>query len=525
MGTADKYELLERIGTGGMAEIWKGRVRGPSGFEKVVAIKRILPHLLDDERLIAMLIGEAKLVAGLQHPNIVQVFAFEVTGDGEHFITMEYVSGCNLLELLQTHGPLDERLAAYVGLQICAALGYAHDYKDADGKPCHLVHRDVSPQNVLLSEQGVVKITDFGIAKIATQLEQTQAGMVKGKLTYMSPEQARGDVLDLRTDLFSLGVLLAFALTGKRMWTSSGAALLQEIAEYAGPGLEDLSDVPIAFRPIVDKLLQRDPADRYASAWEVEAALSEKITPAQQLEARARLAAKVRRRGPTVSSMIEEPGQDDETIGTGPSQPTLEYQSDPVVPAIVTPQELPEPREDQPTGPSRSPEISELMELPPESEFPKVREKPRPPALTPARVRALVGVLGFALVALALWLGHPWTYLAQWQAARATPAPVSPTGVPTTAKPTPKKAASRTPVPAATGRVSIHGKPWVEVWIDGNRIAGRTPIRGLVVARGKHTLGFRNDAAGFKRVVEIEVVAADELEIYVDATTGKVTFK
>ena len=220
-----RYELLDRIGVGGMAEIFRGRAVAAGGFEKPVAIKRILPHLSQDKRFVELLIAEAKVLSLLKHRNIVQIFDVGLGDDGQYFLVMEYVDGKDLgavqrgIEARRKRIPFD--LALHVGAEICEALEHAHSARAPDGKPMSLVHRDVSPSNVLLSRAGEVKLTDFGIAKRAEQ-ESTGHGAVRGKFAYISPEQARNEHIEPRSDVFSVGILLWELVTSRRLFSGLG---------------------------------------------------------------------------------------------------------------------------------------------------------------------------------------------------------------------------------------------------------------------------------------------------------------
>jgi hypothetical protein len=220
-----RYELLDRIGVGGMAEIFRGKAVAAGGFEKPVAIKRILPHLSQDKRFVELLIAEAKVLSLLKHRNIVQIFDVGLGDDGQYFLVMEYVDGNDLgavqrgLEAGRRRVPFD--LALHIVAEICEALEHAHSARAPDGKSMSLVHRDVSPSNVLLSRAGELKLTDFGIAKRAEQ-EPTGHGGVRGKFAYISPEQARNEHLDPRSDVFSVGILLWELVTGRRLFSALG---------------------------------------------------------------------------------------------------------------------------------------------------------------------------------------------------------------------------------------------------------------------------------------------------------------
>ena len=220
-----RYELLDRIGVGGMAEIFRGKAVAAGGFEKPVAIKRILPHLSQDKRFVELLIAEAKVLSLLKHRNIVQIFDVGLGDDGQYFLVMEYVDGKDLgriqrgLETRRGRIPFD--LALHIGAEICEALEHAHSARSPDGKSMSLVHRDVSPSNVLMSRAGEVKLTDFGIAKRAEH-EPTRHGAVRGKFAYISPEQARNEHLDPRSDVFPVGILLWELVTNRRLFSGLG---------------------------------------------------------------------------------------------------------------------------------------------------------------------------------------------------------------------------------------------------------------------------------------------------------------
>jgi serine/threonine protein kinase len=265
------YYLLEKIAVGGMAELFKAKQRGVHNFQKIVAIKRILPHLSDNDEFVTMFIDEAKLAAQLTHPNIVQIFDLG-KASGAYYIAMEYVDGRDLRSLLRRvreyQLPFPEQVAAYVAAKVAQALDYAHRKRGMNDKELKLVHRDISPQNILLSSEGAVKLVDFGIAKAATKSTQTMAGALKGKLLYMSPEQALGQPLDARSDIYSLGLVLFELLTGERCFQAdSELGVLEKVR------LGRVADVK-AFNPLISdemvtilhKALTKSVEQRYASA-------------------------------------------------------------------------------------------------------------------------------------------------------------------------------------------------------------------------------------------------------------------
>ncbi len=279
-----KYELLRKIGSGGMAEIYKARMSGPGGFEKIVVIKKILPSLDSNEDFIAMFVAEAKLTATLQHANIVQIFELGDV-DGQHYIAMEHVDGHDLLQVLRRCRELDRlippELAVYIIAELCKGLHHAHNARDARGNPLDIIHRDVSPSNVLISRDGEVKIMDFGVARARRAgARQTRTGVLKGKMGYMSPEQVVGDPFDHRVDIFSLGILLFESLTSRRLFLADTE--LKTLIRIRDVQIEDrvLSHspwLPPRLRPILRKGLARLPQDRYASALEMHDALVEEL--------------------------------------------------------------------------------------------------------------------------------------------------------------------------------------------------------------------------------------------------------
>ena len=273
-----KYLLVDKIGTGGMAELYLAKQTGLKGFEKVIAIKRILPHLTQDTEFVNMFINEAKLAALLSHQNIVQIFDLGNV-DGMYFIAMEYVIGKDLRTVLRkrrenkTRIPIE--LALVINSRICSGLDYAHRKKDLSGNDLNIVHRDVSPQNILISYEGEVKIVDFGIAKAASGDSETRAGVLKGKLAYMSPEQAWGKPIDRRTDVYATGIVLYEMLTGERPFKASSDFELLEKVREAGPDPPSKLNAEIypELEAIVNKALAKDPVQRYQTASEMELAL------------------------------------------------------------------------------------------------------------------------------------------------------------------------------------------------------------------------------------------------------------
>lgn len=258
-----KYFLHERLGAGGMAEVFRATYSPEGGFEKVVAIKRILPAYAEDEDFVTLFRREAELGSLLNHPNIVQVLDVGRFGD-TFFMAMEHIEGLSLRELLKNHGPLPPAVVAYIGAELAEALDYVHRRTSNEGLPLNLVHRDVNPPNILLSRIGEVKLGDFGVARAAIHVRLTQADRVRGKLGYLAPEQARGQAFDGRADLFALGLTLHEALTGRRVFQGEDASDSVRSAPppFLVPPSVHRPEVPPALDAAIMGLLQWEVADR-----------------------------------------------------------------------------------------------------------------------------------------------------------------------------------------------------------------------------------------------------------------------
>jgi len=274
-----KYQLLDKIAVGGMAELFRAKLTGVQGFEKLIAIKKILPNLSEEENLITAFIDEAKLAALLHHENIVQIYDFG-SMDEEYFIAMEFLFGKDLRTIRRTAKKRDLALGLenilYVISRICAGLDYSHNLKDLQGRPLNIIHRDINPQNILITYEGQVKIIDFGIAKAASQNTKTRENLIKGKLAYMSPEQANGRVIDHRSDIFSTGIIMYELLAVRRMFRGETMHVLSLVrdAQYDPPE-EVIPDLPPKLNDILRRALAKDPDDRYQSAGEMLADLEE----------------------------------------------------------------------------------------------------------------------------------------------------------------------------------------------------------------------------------------------------------
>ena len=275
-----RYRITDKIAAGGMAEVFKGVAESLQGFRKTVAIKRILPALTKNTKFVTMFLDEARLSLFLQHANIVQVFDIG-HADDTYFIVMEYVDGVDLKAVLEWRRRIGRRLTIgqtiYLIMEVCKGLAYAHDLVHPEtGERLCIVHRDVSPANVLISKNGEIKLADFGLAKAASQLESTDPGVVKGKMSYLSPEAARGENVDHRADIFSVGILLYEMLTSKRLFYGDTDYQTVELVRNAKipPIAAQNPEVEPEFEEICRKALARRTEDRFQSATDLQDALA-----------------------------------------------------------------------------------------------------------------------------------------------------------------------------------------------------------------------------------------------------------
>ncbi|HZI63196.1 MAG TPA: TonB family protein [Thermoanaerobaculia bacterium] len=294
-----QYTLLDRVAVGGMAEVWKARMKGVEGFQKTVAIKKILSHLTDSVDFVTMFIDEAKLAAQLTHDNIIHIYDLGKIGE-DYYIAMEYVDGKDLRSILNAARaagmPLPAPLALFIAARLASALDHAHRKRDFENRELGLVHRDVSPQNVLVGYEGEIKLCDFGIVKAVTKASKTQMGALKGKLQYMSPEQAWGKPVDARSDLFSLGAILFEMLTGRRLFAGDNEiSVLESVREGR---IDRPRDVNPAVAPEVDALvvraLAKDPDERFQSAGEMQRELERLLSALRPAPTQSDLAAFLR---------------------------------------------------------------------------------------------------------------------------------------------------------------------------------------------------------------------------------------
>ncbi|HVP62863.1 MAG TPA: protein kinase [Myxococcaceae bacterium] len=349
-----RYLLLDRINIGGMAEVWRGKVFGAGGFERLVAIKRILPNIAEDEEFISMFQDEAKISVQLTHANICQIYELNRIGPSL-YIAMEYVPGKDLRSIFERARKKGEPppvpLVCYVIGKLCEGLDYAHRKKDQHGRDLNVVHRDVSPQNILISFEGEVKVIDFGIAKAAGKVTKTQAGILKGKFGYMSPEQIRGLPLDRRSDVFAIGVCLYELLTGERLFVGeSDFQVLEKVrkAEVLPPSTYNRK-IPEALERIVLKALAKDPSDRFQYASELADELQRFLITSDSIFSRKDLmqymkstfAEEVERERARVAEYADIKAPEGMLGEGGPGVPVLSRPSGPILAAVPTPPSTP----------------------------------------------------------------------------------------------------------------------------------------------------------------------------------------
>jgi serine/threonine-protein kinase len=551
-----RYQLVRKLATGGMAEVFLARADGPMGFQKKCVLKRILPHFTDDPSFVQMFLAEARLAAELNHPNLVQIFDFGEV-DGQYFIAMEYIDGPNLRvlnrEVRQASGPMRLTIAARIITLAAEGLHFAHELKDESGRPVELVHRDISPDNVLVSRGGGVKVVDFGIAKAANQPHLTKSGMIKGKLAYMPPEQLAREPLDRRADLYALGVVLYELVSGEMPFdASSEVSIIQAVM-----GQEPLrrvnsrrGDVPPELDAIVARCLEKDPERRYRTCRELQGDLERFIQASGDVVGAGEIAALIDHAFPAelesaFSQVPSSPGTGD---GSNPAldatMPRAKSASRPSVTALrPVPDAQTEPASTAPsrTGASREPR-GRTDGLTASGQPTASTVAPSSPA--PSRVPLVIGVL------CAVALGGAVTY----GVLKANDLPVKPLAgsldagpalpkifptpislpVPDDLRPEVRDAAVLAPVDEAldagqgspvdagapapvvpvhvtppvtahqTGTLELRIRPYATVTIDG-RPVGDTPLPVQVLSVGHHKVRLVNPTLGKDVLLDVQI--------------------
>jgi len=565
--TIGRYQLLAHLASGGMAEIYLARQTGIGGFEKLVVVKKILPNLAREKVFVEMFLDEAVIAAQLNHPNVVQIYDLGQSG-ADYYIAMEYLEGESLGHLTSEGArvgkPLPPGLAAGIISQVCDGLAYAHKFEDENGKPLGIVHRDISPHNIIVLFTGVVKVVDFGIAKAASKMHQTKVGTLKGKLAYMSPEQCVSSEVDARSDVFSLGVVLWELLTHRRLFKRDvEPAMIRAIMDEPIPKvLEVRKDAPPALAATADRALLKKPEDRYPGAAEMKADLQAYLRQeseeagAEQIAAYAaevlgkrartkkRLLEEIRKKGvkgvslgalkPKSDSMPSKSG-DLADAATRIQQESDKPSSSPwllriiafflagiAVAAVViwffSGGQRPEPAEEKVAVPA-----------PPLQKVPVEPVKPGPPADALLSVRSTpdgcrVELNGKLLEGTTPIIDHPVApdskhqvavlcdgHLRDARTVEGQPGEVLALAF-APAKEVKKPREPRTQPVAKKGRVTIDTKPWTEVYL-GKRKLGITPLLDIELPAGRHKLKVVNKSRGINESLEVVVKAGKKTTV------------
>ena len=527
-----KYFLLEKIATGGMAEIYKAMYRAGGDFEKTLVIKRILPHLATDQEFVAMFRDEAKLTVRLNHANIVQVFDFSRQGD-DHFLAMEYVQGQNLRQVMRRCQELGATVpipfALYVCMEVCKGLQYAHTRKDDNDEPLGVIHRDITPSNILLSYDGEVKVADFGIAKAASRQGGTQAGMIKGKASYLSPEQVAGkEVVDHRADVFSLGAVLWELLVGRKLFSGDNDfEIMNKISEAeVTPPSKMNASVPSRIDLVAKMALEHDRLKRYPNAASFQKDLSRlllefggSVTTTDiggflqrlfkvEIDAEKEASKSMRRLVVDVAK-IESAANEGATL--------------------VAPEPVDRNTEPNPGGrrlPAPAPPANRALlaagaalvaiatvvvavflggmigggpavVIPTATPVVVVERTPEP---TPAPVDSAVAVIETPVV-LATPEQTPVAIRTAKPVASGTPRVVAPTATPS------PKATAVAVSGKGMGLLKLDSQPWGEIWIDGKSTGRQTPAFDIKLPIGKHKIRLVNSVAKLEASFEVEILA------------------
>jgi eukaryotic-like serine/threonine-protein kinase len=535
------YLLEQRLAAGGMAEVFLARLKDGPDSKRWCVVKRMLPHIASDPHFAAMFLDEAKLAAQLNHPGIAQLYDFG-RADEQLYLAMEYVAGATLRGIVKHHARQGSRIDFGLAVEIIAraadALDYAHYALDVNGKPLGLIHRDVSPQNILLSMKGEVKLIDFGVAKAATASQVTAEGVIKGKFPYMSPEQIRGQPLDNRSDLFGLALVLYELLACKRAITGATDVEISQnaLALRYQPIEEERPDIPPGLRAILNKALERERKKRYQSAAELAAALRAWLTSYGPAPTGAQLA--------TLLPPMERPPPPplDLTAQARPNLPPPPPSFwDTPAPAPVTAMDP----SNRPTAMVDDSDVRKLLAdrepLKPTGLAPKVSPAPTPqpappalpplpPPVPPAALRADEGpgsgsaskirqavraaTLPWILSAIVLAAGMVVLLVALSSDSRrapvAAPQPRPADPVATGGSSAPTVDPAPTPAPAAEGKpavLQLSAAPVASVTVDG-KPRGRTPLE-VSLAPGEHTVVFEDPTSGLRQTRKVTLVAGE----------------
>lgn len=535
-----RYTLLGKIATGGMAEVFLARHDGPEGFAKTVIVKRILEQFTDDADFVKMFLNEARIAALVNHPNVVSTLELG-REEGRYFMALEYVDGCTLKRFVRRSFERGElpppEYCARIVADACAGLHFAHELTDPiSGVSLEIIHRDISPDNLLLSYSGLVKVSDFGIAKAANTLEQTRIGQIKGKLSYLSPERVRNEPADRRADIWSLGVVLYWMCSGQRPFQGpTENEVIEQIQFHEPPPLRHRApEVPDELERIVLRALAKKPEERYQTARELQIDLERWLVASRRAVVASELADLMERLFPLrddpdrrahralISGEISNPGSAPTALGSvarpgeGAPAPTVAASRraggrtlglsvlGALGVALATlanvilfrrAQTANETRDSQPATPR-----------PVQAAIPEPRAAPAPAAPRAALPQGPPPSAA-SLPAAAPRLGHPTRDLgARQHRGEGSHAPM-------------KKAASRSPAPSppvsvphprANGTLAFRVEPWGVVFVDGKSF-GPTPFAPIELPAGRHQIRIVNEGLGVRRELSVDVSEGETL--------------
>ncbi|MFT3712255.1 MAG: serine/threonine-protein kinase [Archangium sp.] len=532
-----KYRLIRRIAVGGMAQIWLAVQRGPHGFEKTAVLKVILPELCSNDEFVQMFLDEARLAATLDHNNVVRIYDFGEVG-GQYYLAMEHLPGEDLASIMQASKRAERMvpIATACDVIVGAATGlhFAHELTDQNGRPQNVVHRDVSPSNVIVTYHGTVKLVDFGIARAESNITKTAAGTLKGKVAYVSPEQAAGDPLDRRSDVFALGTVLYELVTLQRPFKrESDLATLKAVVSAPIPVPSSIRpQVPPALDAIILKAMERDLEQRYQSAAELADALASFLVSQQYVRSERAVAEFMnglfdadRRMGKLRIAQISlEPSAKTPSQLKHLPQHLSPIRSHPTLPAAeLAPAPSPLGAPEVTASGSSIPVVEGIPTQVGEPTLARMQRERK------ARAAIAVGVGIVLLVGVAYLVTHlPSSEEPKKEPviAKVVPPPVvvkepvkEPPPVPTAAvdaglaAETPKPVEPpktdqpvKTPVKIAKGKLTLDTTPYTEVFLKGRKL-GDTPLVEVTLPPGIHVLTLVNDAKGIKRAIEVEISA------------------
>jgi len=488
-----KYQLVRKLAVGGMAEVFLAKAAGPMGFEKTLVLKRILPDLAGDPVFVRMFLAEAKLAASLNHPNIAQIFDFGQE-QGAYFIAMEYVDGPNLRSLSRRSAErsisIPVSLCAKIISSACEALAYAHEFIDP-GTATHLsvIHRDVSPENILLSRTGAVKMVDFGIAKAGGRTQPTEAGILRGKISYMPPEQIQGKEIDHRADIFALGVVFYELITGSKPFDArSDVTIVQAILyEQMIPAVARRPDIPEPIARMLQRALAKDPDGRYPTCRHFQAELEQFIVSAGEPVGAYQLAALVSKLSGAHSMSIAAPPSVAPVAVSTPPAPGPAQGNEPARSAAT-----PEPK---------TPNSSVVHPLPlrrpaeAAASHPEALAETGPSVLHPPRGKYLRATAGGVLGGAVAIAAAGFVLFGQGPSASDETIVASPAD---------RGGDNRTEqIATATGKIDFRVRPYATVFLDG-KLLGQTPFPPVQVDEGKHSVRLVN--ADLKKEVTVDYV-------------------